>query len=248
MSDTRPATVAACRARDRKARSAARHICWVASSFQALSAHHTAAPAGSMLTSLVKRIEAIETRLQASPQSSGKEVQSEGVGTGLKVEKVERSEDAHLVATPPPHSAAAPLPVPWAWPVQPPSLGTVAAGSDEGQHGDSGEHNEHGISDQAVKEEAEHDEKTSKASGIIDVLEGMKDKSEVLPSDPCMTEVNNEQALDMTKQSLKDQKAADKKDMNNEKANKANASGIMEVLEGMRDKSEGMPRLSARQG
>jgi len=63
----------------------------------------------------------------------------------------------------------------------------------------------------------------SHSSGILDVLEDMKEKAEGQLSDLRKAEVNNRQNFDMLKQSLEDQTAADSKDMDDEKASRASS-------------------------
>jgi len=63
------------------------------------------------------------------------------------------------------------------------------------------------------------------STGILDVLEDMKEKAEEQLSDLRKAEANNRHNFQMLKQSLEDQVAADTKDMNDEKAAKASASG-----------------------
>jgi len=70
------------------------------------------------------------------------------------------------------------------------------------------------------------------SSGILDVLEDMKEKAEGQLSDLRKAEANNKHNFEMLKQSLEDQSAADTKDMNDEKAAKAGASGAKATAEG----------------
>merc|ERR1719346_248928 len=62
------------------------------------------------------------------------------------------------------------------------------------------------------------------SSGILDVLEDMKEKADGQLSDLRKAEVNNRHNFEMLKQSLEDQSAADTKDMEDEKAGKASAA------------------------
>jgi len=72
----------------------------------------------------------------------------------------------------------------------------------------------------------------SHSSGIIDVLEDMKEKAEGELSDLRKEETNSKHNYDMLKQSLDDQMAADTKDMDDEKASKAEASESKATAEG----------------
>merc|ERR1719195_627014 len=72
----------------------------------------------------------------------------------------------------------------------------------------------------------------SHSSGIIDVLEDMKEKAEGELSDLRKEETNSKHNYDMLKQSLDDQMAADTKDMDDEKAAKAEASEGKATAEG----------------
>merc|ERR1712129_266502 len=72
----------------------------------------------------------------------------------------------------------------------------------------------------------------SHSSGIIDVLEDMKEKAEAELSDLRKEETNSKHNYDMLKQSLDDQMAADTKDMDDEKAAKAEASEGKATAEG----------------
>jgi hypothetical protein len=72
----------------------------------------------------------------------------------------------------------------------------------------------------------------SHSSGIIDVLEDMKEKAEAELSDLRKEEKNSQHNYDMLKQSLVDQMAADTKDMDDEKAAKAEASEGKATAEG----------------
>merc|ERR1719480_468583 len=72
----------------------------------------------------------------------------------------------------------------------------------------------------------------SHSSGIIDVLEDMKEKAEAELSDLRKEETNSKHNYDMLKQSLEDQMAADTKDMEDEKASKAEASEGQATAEG----------------
>merc|ERR1719305_2184244 len=72
----------------------------------------------------------------------------------------------------------------------------------------------------------------SHSSGIVDVLEDMKEKAEGSLSDLRKDETNSKHNYDMLKQSLDDQMAADTKDMDDEKAAKAEASEGKATAEG----------------
>merc|ERR1719195_1016662 len=72
----------------------------------------------------------------------------------------------------------------------------------------------------------------SHSSGIIDVLEDMKEKAEAELSDLRKVETNSQHNYDMLKQSLQDQMAADTKDMEDEKAGKAEAEEGKATAEG----------------
>jgi len=72
----------------------------------------------------------------------------------------------------------------------------------------------------------------SHSSGIIDVLEDMKEKAESELSDLRKEETNSQHNYDMLKQSLEDQMAADTKDMDDEKAAKAEAEEGKATAEG----------------
>merc|ERR1719414_2554215 len=62
------------------------------------------------------------------------------------------------------------------------------------------------------------------STGILDVLEDLKEKAEGQLSDLRKAESNNKHNFQMLKQSLEDQSAADTKDMEDEKAGKASAT------------------------
>merc|ERR1719270_1482196 len=62
------------------------------------------------------------------------------------------------------------------------------------------------------------------SGNILDVLEDLKEKAEGQLSDLRKAEVNTQHNFNLLKQSLEDQMAADSKDMNDEKADKAAAS------------------------
>jgi len=70
------------------------------------------------------------------------------------------------------------------------------------------------------------------SSGIVDVLEDMKEKAEGSLSDLRKEETNSKHNFEMLKQSLEDQMAADTKDMEDEKAAKAEAAEGKAVAEG----------------
>merc|ERR1719305_1301576 len=72
----------------------------------------------------------------------------------------------------------------------------------------------------------------SHSSGIVDVLEDMKEKAEGSLSDLRKDETNSKHNYDMLKQSLDDQMAADTKDMDDEKAAKAEATEGKATAEG----------------
>merc|ERR1719410_832351 len=72
----------------------------------------------------------------------------------------------------------------------------------------------------------------SHSSGIIDVLEDMKEKAEGSLSDLRKEETNSKHNFDMLKQSLEDQMAADTKDMDDEKAARAEATEGKATAEG----------------
>jgi hypothetical protein len=72
----------------------------------------------------------------------------------------------------------------------------------------------------------------SHSSGIIDVLEDMKEKAEAELSDLRKEEKSSKHNYDMLKQSLEDQMAADTKDMEDEKAAKAEATEGKATAEG----------------
>merc|ERR1719468_594617 len=70
------------------------------------------------------------------------------------------------------------------------------------------------------------------STGILEVLEDLKEKSEEQLSDLRKAEVNTRHNYDMLKQSLEDQIAADTKDMEEEKAAKAGAAQCKATAEG----------------
>eukprot|EP00419_Tripos_fusus_P034131 CAMPEP_0172780162 /NCGR_PEP_ID=MMETSP1074-20121228/202790_1 /TAXON_ID=2916 /ORGANISM="Ceratium fusus, Strain PA161109" /LENGTH=360 /DNA_ID=CAMNT_0013617135 /DNA_START=41 /DNA_END=1120 /DNA_ORIENTATION=- len=72
----------------------------------------------------------------------------------------------------------------------------------------------------------------SHSSGIIDVLEDMKEKAESELRDLRKEEENSQHNYDMLKQSLEDQMSADTKDMEDEKAAKAEAEEGKATAEG----------------
>merc|ERR1719362_2242416 len=72
----------------------------------------------------------------------------------------------------------------------------------------------------------------SHSSGIVDVLEDMKEKAESSLSDLRKEETNSKHNFGMLKQSLEDQMAADTKDMEDEKAAKAEAEEGKATAEG----------------
>jgi len=72
----------------------------------------------------------------------------------------------------------------------------------------------------------------SHSGGIVEVLEDMKDKAEAQLSELRKAEVNAKHNYEMLKQSLDAQASADKKDMENEKAGKAEAEEAKADAEG----------------
>lgn len=72
----------------------------------------------------------------------------------------------------------------------------------------------------------------SHSSGILDVLEDMKEKAEIQLSELRKAETSAKHNYDMLKQSLEDQMAADTKDMEDEKAAKAEAEEGKATAEG----------------
>jgi len=72
----------------------------------------------------------------------------------------------------------------------------------------------------------------SHSSGIVDVLEDMKEKAESSLSDLRKEETNSKHNFGMLKQSLEDQMSADTKDMEDEKAAKAEAAEGKATAEG----------------
>jgi len=72
----------------------------------------------------------------------------------------------------------------------------------------------------------------SHSSGIVDVLEDMKEKAEGSLSDLRKEETSSKHNFDMLKQSLEDQMAADTKDMDDEKAARAEATEGKATAEG----------------
>jgi len=70
------------------------------------------------------------------------------------------------------------------------------------------------------------------STGILDVLADMKDKAEGSLSDLRKAETNSKHNFEMLKQSLEDQMAADTKDMDDEKAAKAEAAEGKATAEG----------------
>jgi len=72
----------------------------------------------------------------------------------------------------------------------------------------------------------------SHSSGIVDVLEDMKEKAEGSLSDLRKEETNSKHNFEMLKQSLEDQMAADSKDMQDEKAAQAEATEDKATAEG----------------
>merc|ERR1719440_17275 len=72
----------------------------------------------------------------------------------------------------------------------------------------------------------------SHSSGIVDVLEDLKEKAEGELSDARKAESNAKHNYNMMRQSLEDQMAADNKDLDEEKAGKANAEEEKATSEG----------------
>merc|ERR1719346_257768 len=72
----------------------------------------------------------------------------------------------------------------------------------------------------------------TRSSGILDVLEDMKEKADGQLSDLRKAEVNNRHNFEMLKQSLEDQSAADTKDLEDEKAGKASAEEAKATAKG----------------
>merc|ERR1719350_1054657 len=70
------------------------------------------------------------------------------------------------------------------------------------------------------------------SSGILDVLEDLKEKADEQLSDLRKAEVNNRHNFNMLRQSLEDQSAADTKDMEDEKAGKASAAEAQATAKG----------------
>merc|ERR1719178_378028 len=72
----------------------------------------------------------------------------------------------------------------------------------------------------------------SQSGGIVDVLEDLKEKAEGELSDARKAEDSAKHNFAMMKQSLEDQVAADTKDLNGQKANKASAEEEKAQAEG----------------
>jgi hypothetical protein len=70
------------------------------------------------------------------------------------------------------------------------------------------------------------------STGILDVLEDLKEKAEAQLSDLRKAEVNTKHNFEMLKQSLADQLSADEKDMSDEKTSKANSEESKARAEG----------------
>jgi len=70
------------------------------------------------------------------------------------------------------------------------------------------------------------------STGILDVLEDLKEKAEEQLRDLRKAEVNSRHNFDMLRQSLQDQSAADNKDMEDEKAGKASATEAQATAKG----------------
>jgi len=90
------------------------------------------------------------------------------------------------------------------------------------------------------------------SSNIVEVLENMKEKAEGQLGDLRTAETNAQHNYNMLKQSLEDQAAADKKDMDEEKASKAEAAEAKSVAQGdlsntQKDLSDGEATLAAAQ-
>jgi len=77
----------------------------------------------------------------------------------------------------------------------------------------------------------------TQSTGILDVLEDLKEKAEGQLADLRKAEVNTRQNFEMLKQSLEDQIAADTKDMDDTKAAKASAAEQKATAEGDLDKT-----------
>jgi len=73
---------------------------------------------------------------------------------------------------------------------------------------------------------------SSQSGSIVDVLEDLKDKAEGHLSDARKTEASSHHNFEMMKKSLEDQVAADMKDLNDEKAAKADAEDEKAKMEG----------------
>jgi len=90
----------------------------------------------------------------------------------------------------------------------------------------------------------------SKSGNIVEVLEDMKEKADSQLSELRKAETTSKHNYEMLKQSLEDQKAADTKDMDEAKANKANAEEGKATAEGdlantVKDLSESEASLEA---
>jgi chromosome segregation ATPase len=90
------------------------------------------------------------------------------------------------------------------------------------------------------------------SSNIVEVLENMKEKAEGQLSDLRTAETNAQHNYNMLKQSLEDQSADDKKDMDEEKASKAEAAETKSVAQGdlantQKDLADGERTLAAAQ-
>jgi hypothetical protein len=70
------------------------------------------------------------------------------------------------------------------------------------------------------------------STGILEVLEDMKDKAETQLSDLRKAEVNTKHNFEMLKQSLEDQLSADTKDLSDEKVNKARSEESKAAAQG----------------
>merc|ERR1719367_160858 len=91
------------------------------------------------------------------------------------------------------------------------------------------------------------------SSGILDVLEDMKEKAEGSLSDLRKEETNSKHNFEMLKQSLEDQMTADTKDMEDEKAAKAEAAegkataegDLVETVKLLKNTKDGLATASA---
>jgi hypothetical protein len=72
----------------------------------------------------------------------------------------------------------------------------------------------------------------AKSGGIIDVLEDLREKAETELGEARKQEASTRHNFELTKQSLEDQIAADKKELDETKANKAGAQEVKATAEG----------------